>query len=155
PVTFACLFNQNLGVLTLGAFLVGAATLYLNLRIKQADERTAEDRLHREAMTLLETALEELTHNVQHFSTHIADDNKFLSFPATTFEATFELLDTYGLTHLNARLTDSLRTLRRILAHNRATLKSLAEINPSLKHVSLLDQVGIVSLAGTKVLLEP
>lgn len=154
PVSFACLFNQNLGVLTLGVFVVAASTMYLNVRIKQSEEREANDRRKREAMMMLEASMEEISHNVQHFAHEIGDDEEFLSFPATTFEATFSLFESHTLPHLHHQLINKLRNLHRILVHNKARLTSAAEVDSSLRSVALLDQSGIVELLGVPTWLE-
>lgn len=152
PVTLACVFNENLGVLTFGVLLVAATTMYLNIRVKQADERQAETSRRSELMRMLKVSMDEIAHNVQHFAYEIDDSDKFLSFPATTFEATFALLEEHSPTHLRTQIITRLSDLRRILAHNRATLSSAAEASVALRPVALLDLTGIVRLSGAHAL---
>ena len=152
--SLACIFNQNRGVLALGALLVAAATVYVNARLKQMEDWRSQARRKREAFRMLSEAIDELVHNLQHFAHQVNDELQFLSFPATTFEATTALSHTGILCYLHPNLTRRLNTLQRILAHNRATLVSAAELDRSLRVFSLLDQTGIVALPAQRVLQE-
>src|SRR5207248_1944503 len=90
--TFACLLNTNRGVWTFGALCVAAATLYVNARTKQREEKRADSIRRATASQAITAALDELVHNLQHFAHEVDDNHRFLSFPATTFGATFALL---------------------------------------------------------------
>lgn len=86
--SLACIFNQNRGVLALGALLVAAATVYVNARLKQTEDWRSQTRRKQDALRMLSESIEELVHNLYHFATEVNDELQFISFPATTFEAT-------------------------------------------------------------------
>ncbi len=147
-----CLINQNQGVLTLGAILIGAITIYVDARLKQVEARHVEIRLKAEAFRKLQSAVDELIHNLFHYAIELDDNLAIVSFPSTTFEATFALMEGDTLSYFSPELSSRLHTLQRILNHNRALLQSSAELNPSLRAISLLDREGTLTLSISDIL---
>jgi hypothetical protein len=150
--SLACVLNQNMGVLTLGVVIVTALAVYVGARLKQTEDRRSENKRRAEASRKLCDAVEELVHNLQHFAGEVDDAGEFRSFPPTTFEATFALLESGAATYFHPRFAFRIGTLQRLLVHNRAALTSAAELDPSLKVFSLLDHSGITSFSTTNIL---
>jgi len=144
--SIACLLNTNRGTWTFGALCVAAATLYVNSRMKQADEHAAEGRRRGAVLLGMSAAIDELVHNLQHFAHQVADDCSFHSFPATTFEATFALLSPDVAAFCAPDVLSRVRHLQRVTNHNRALLRSAGEMDRSLKLIALIDEAGIVKL---------
>ncbi len=128
-----CLLNQNQGAIAFGALIVAALTVYVGARMKQDGERRSNARRHAEAAEALCDAAEELLDNIQHFAYEIDESDRFLSFPATTFQETINLLTSGALSHFHPRLKFHVSTIQRLLTHNRAVLSSAAEFDDSLR----------------------
>jgi hypothetical protein len=152
--SITCLLNNNIGVLTIGAILIAGITIYVNARIKQSDEKRRYVQRRLEAFRQLNVALGELKHNLLHFATQIDDDNQFITFPATSFDATFSLFENKTISFFHPILVDRLNTLQRILQHNKATLSAASDLDESIKIISKLDLTGIATISSSCALWE-
>jgi hypothetical protein len=146
----ACLINTNRGLWTFGAMCVASITLYVNARMKQITEGKAEMQRQASAYLAIIAAWEELVHNLQHFSREINDANGFITFPATTFDETYYLCNQELSLYVARDATEYIRILQRITSHNRATLRSIGEIDPDMKLISIMDEIGIVGISKTE-----
>ncbi len=145
--TAACLVNSNRGVWTFGAMCVASITLYVNARMKQGDERNAELRRRAHTSTSISAALDELIHNLQHFAREISDDDEFITFPATTLDASYSLCNADTAIYCSPAVLSSIRLIQRITAHNRSILRSIGEVYPAIRPVSILDESGIATFS--------
>jgi hypothetical protein len=150
--TFACLLNTNRGVWTFGALCVAATTLYVNARMKQREQLMEESKERDSAIKVISASVDELIHNLQHFANEIDDHHKFISFPATSLEATYGLLRGDVATYCSSRIISRIGNLQRITNHNRAMLRSAAELDDSLRTIALMDDEGVAVFSRSKLL---
>lgn len=145
--SFACLLNNNIGVLSFGAACIAAITLYANSRVNQAREYRSERRREINASRAITAALDETVHNLQHFAYEITDDCRFESFPAIATHATFALLASDIAAYCDPDILSRVRTMQLITSHNRAMVRAAAEADTLMRPIALMDDCGITTFS--------
>lgn len=146
----ACILNSNRGVWMFGALCIAVATLYFNTRMKESDSLSEERNRERSAEQLLIAASDEIVHNLQHFAYEIDENCEVISFPATSFESTFELKNSELSTYISRGVLKHVENLRRVTNHNLAIMNTVRAVDPVLKITTLMDDIGILTFSRHK-----